>query len=453
MISLDLDELTGDDLQANLPALTVRSWFIDGISPEAPKPFEHGLPTDPVDFLAQLPTDELSCWVRFNSGIVGFGRILRLRTTGTHESRFTVLDRAWKALAAAADIRDDAGMQGTGLLGFASLTFADDSPTESIIDIPRFLMGRAKGRVWLTSITLEKDDAANLSLSSLPLAPPQNPRVLQGHVTEAHYRDIVAQTSATLRSDDNDWRKMVLARDVVVETSTDLDVRAVLGCLHRDYPTCWTFDIAGLVGATPELLIGVQDGVVSSRVLAGTYRVAADPANELAAARHQLGAAKDTSEHRHAIDSLARALGPLSADLRVDESPHLLQLANVIHLASDAVGHLDGEAGERPSVLQVAQHVHPTAAVGGVPADAAAGEISRLEGTDRGRYAGPVGWINDRGNGQFGIALRCGQLEARNRIRLWAGAGIMPESDPESELAETAAKLQPMLRALGAANE
>ena len=134
----------------------------------------------------------------------------------------------------------------------------------------------------------------------------------------------------------------------------------------------------------------------------------------------------------------------------MDPEPHLLQLANVIHLASDAHGRLRTRPdGTRVSPFEVARAVHPTAAVGGTPRDRAMDLISRFEEMDRGRYAGPVGWVDGYGNGQFGIALRCGQLEDRNRIRLFAGAGIMPDSDPATEVAETNAKLAPMRRALG----
>ncbi|WAL41556.1 chorismate-binding protein [Brevibacterium sp. BRM-1] len=557
MITVDLDPAAVE--LPDLPALRVRSWFIDGVSPEAPRPFRAGLPTAPVEFLAQLPVDELSCWVRGTSGLVGFGRAVRLRTRGTAgpgavagngvpgavaadeaalPSRFTVLDRAWRALVASARIDDGVGLPGAGLVGFTALAFSPDSRAHSVIDVPRYLMGRRDGRVWLTDIAPDGDNAAGLALAASPLRAPVGARVLPGSVSAQAYRANVAQASATMRGtsvigtsaaglpetdaskaggrvtafgtgahgspgaaaspgtvgspgesggaataggagaagEAGRLRKAVLARDAVVETVEDIDVRAVLGRLNADYPSCWTFDVAGLVGATPELLIGVQDGTVTSRVLAGTYRVQRDPAAELDAARAQLGAAKDSAEHRFAINSLAASLGPLSPDLHVDAEPHLLQLSNVIHLASDARGTLaptgsaagagsggapgsehevgDGEAAGAPaappSILEVARRVHPTAAVGGVPPAAAAALIADLEGADRGRYAGPVGWLDDRGNGQLGIALRCGQLEARNRIRLWAGAGIMPDSDPDSELAETAAKLAPMLRALGA---
>jgi menaquinone-specific isochorismate synthase len=248
-------------------------------------------------------------------------------------------------------------------------------------------------------------------------------------------------------SDDPTLRKIVLARDEVVTTDDDIDVRSVLGALNRSYPSCWTFDVAGLIGSTPELLIGVENNRVISRVLAGTYRVEKNPTDEMPAARKLLSAHKDSTEHAFAIASLQRSLGSVADDVTVDERPHLLPLANVIHSASDAQANLSPDSDL--NALDVAAAVHPTAAVGGYPQASAVAHVDSLEPLDRGRYSGPVGWMDGRGNGQFGIALRCGQLEDRNRIRLFAGAGIMPDSDPDAEVAETDAKLAPMRRALG----
>ena len=473
-------------MPAPAPGFAVRSWFIDGVSPQAPRPFVQGLPTSPQEFLAQLPPSGFSCWVRGTAGLVGIGRALRLRAAGP--DRFDALSAAWQEIAAAAEVDNEVGLPGSGLIGFAALAFSAHSATASVIDIPRFVMGRRDGRVWLTAVTTPGDpeDAGGLALSHTPLAPPRAPRTRPGHVTPEDYVEIVARAVERLRAEAGTGAgaeagadgapgtpagagastgggtsagagpaageplgKVVLARDEVVETDEEIDVRAVLGRLNSAYPTCWTFDVAGLVGATPELLIGVTDGQVTSRVLAGTYQVQGDPAEEIAAARAQLGSAKDSSEHAFAIDSLAASLSTVSEDLHVDAEPHLLQLATVIHLASDAHGTLRRGDHGCPTALEVARAVHPTAAVGGFPKDRALEVIEELEDADRGRFTGPVGWIDERGNGQFGIALRCGQLEAPNRIRLFAGAGIMPDSDPASELAETEAKLAPMKRALG----
>ena len=462
------------------------------MNPHAPAPFQHGLPTTPREFLTQLPTDTLTCWVRGNSGLVGFGRAVRLRAAGP--DRFAELSAAWKRLQARAHIDNEVALPGSGLVGFTTIAFADDSPTESVIDVPQFVMGRRDGRVWLTAVSVAGAAGEQLTLSSTELERPADPQLSEGAVTSADYQRIVAAATQVLAASEPGGTspargqaagahagaagtraagspaagedagaagtsaaknsqtggevpvsKVVLARDVVVETAADLDLRAVLGALNQAYPSTWTFSVAGMVGATPELLLGVQDGRVESRVLAGTYRVQADPAAEMDSAREQLGGVKDTVEHRYAIDSLESSLATVSSDLHVDAKPHLLVLKNVIHLASDAHGTLD--AGQ--SILDVAKLVHPTAAVGGMPRDEAAALISQLEGADRGRYAGPVGWIDGEGNGQLGIALRCGQLEDRNRIRLWAGAGIVAGSDPASELAETWAKFAPMLSALG----
>ncbi|QCP06362.1 isochorismate synthase [Brevibacterium sp. CS2] len=473
-------------MPAPAPGFAVRSWFIDGVSPQAPRPFVQGLPASPQEFLAQLPPSGFSCWVRGTAGLVGIGRALRLRAAGP--DRFDALSAAWQEIAAAAEVDNEVGLPGSGLIGFAALAFSAHSATASVIDIPRFVMGRRDGRVWLTAVTTPGDpeDAGGLALSHTPLAPPRAPRTRPGYVTPEDYVEIVARAVERLRAEAGTGAgaeagadgapgtpagagastgggtsagagpaageplgKVVLARDEVVETDEEIDVRAVLGRLNSAYPTCWTFDVAGLVGATPELLIGVTDGQVTSRVLAGTYQVQGDPAEEIAAARAQLGSAKDSSEHAFAIDSLAASLSTVSEDLHVDAEPHLLQLATVIHLASDAHGTLRRGDHGCPTALEVARAVHPTAAVGGFPKDRALEVIEELEDADRGRFAGPVGWIDERGNGQFGIALRCGQLEAPNRIRLFAGAGIMPDSDPASELAETEAKLAPMKRALG----
>ena len=431
--------------------LTVRSRFVDGLTPDAPAPFSGRLPTRSIDFLTQLPASGFSCWVRGRSGLVGIGRRLRLRARGA--DRFDDLARQWDALIAAAQVEDRVELLGSGLVGFSAIAFSSDSGWDSVIDVPEYLLGRRDGRVWLTHVSGGDEEAAlapGLQLSPTPLSQQRVVSREPGAVSPEKYQEIVARASARLRSPEAGERKIVLARDEVITTEDEIDVRTLLGRLNAEFPSTWSFNVAGLVGATPELLIGVEDGAVHSRVLAGTYRVQEDPQQELAQARAHLGGRKDSVEHSYAIDSLASTLGPVTEELRVDPEPHLLQLANVIHLASDAHGRLRMRPdGTRVSPFEVARAVHPTAAVGGTPRDRAMDLISRFEEMDRGRYAGPVGWVDGYGNGQFGIALRCGQLEDRNRIRLFAGAGIMPDSDPESELRETDAKFAPMRRALG----
>lgn len=458
-----MDRIDVSDDDPGLPRFAVRSWFIDGLSPHAPVPFTHGLPTTPQEFISQLPAAGFSCWVRHTSGLVGFGRAARLTATGAR--RFADLDRAWQQIVATSTIDDPVGLPGSGLACFSAVTFSAQSQATSVIDIPRYLLGRRDGRVWLTSIEPlsagartadpvgngDGSDDGELVLAPTPIRRPVGATRKPGHTTGADYLDIVAQASALMREQTGAQalKKVVLARDELIETPDEIDVRALLAALNTAYPGCWTFDVAGLIGATPELLVGVEDGRVTTRVLAGTYRVEDDPRAELAAARELLGKAKDQEEHRYAIESIVAPLTRLTDQLHVDEEPHLLQLANVIHLASDAHGTLTARDGRVPTALAVAEAVHPTAAIGGVPTPLAAATIAEYERTDRGRFSGPVGWMDAAGNGQFGIALRCGQFEARNRIRLFAGAGIMPDSDPLTELVETGAKFAPMRTALG----
>ncbi|MFD0804054.1 isochorismate synthase MenF, partial [Streptomonospora algeriensis] len=237
--------------------------------------------------------------------------------------------------------------------------------------------------------------------------------------------------------------KVVMARDVVAEARGGIDPRTLLARLARDYPDCYTFAVEGMVGATPELLLRREGDEVASLVLAGTRPRGATPEEDARLASELEDSAKDREEHRYAIDSLRATLAPLCASVEAPERPRLLRLANVQHLASPARARLRPGA----STLDVVAAMHPTAAVGGTPTDAAMAVIRELEGMDRGRYAGPVGWIDGAGNGEWGIALRCAHVEGP-RARLFAGCGIVAGSDPEAEAAESDSKLRVMREAL-----
>jgi menaquinone-specific isochorismate synthase len=236
---------------------------------------------------------------------------------------------------------------------------------------------------------------------------------------------------------------VVLAHDLLAVADEPLDPRFLLHGLAARYPSCWTFAVDQLVGATPELLLRRRGTEVLSRVLAGTTwpHGSTDPD---ALAAELLGSAKDRDEHCYAVDSLAQELRPFCTDLVVPTAPSVLQLRNVLHLATEVRGVLH-PAG--PPLLTLADALHPTAAVGGTPTPAAISAIGELEAMDRGRYAGPVGWVDAAGDGELGIALRCAQVAGRF-ARLFAGCGIVAGSDPDSEVAEAAAKLVPIRDAL-----
>ena len=240
-------------------------------------------------------------------------------------------------------------------------------------------------------------------------------------------------------------QKAVMARDITARSDHPINLVAVLQELATAYPTTWTFSVAGLTGASPEMLASVRGGQLKSRVLAGTC-----PPGEGAALWES---AKDREEHALAVQSVVDSLAGLSRDLNAPRQPFLLDLPNVTHLATDVTADFTAiEVGHAP-VCEAVRALHPTAAVCGTPTQDAFELLSKHELTDRGRYSGPVGWIDGAGEGACAIALRCGQvLPDEHSIRVFAGGGIMPESIPEVELAETGAKILPVLQAIGLEN-
>jgi menaquinone-specific isochorismate synthase len=237
--------------------------------------------------------------------------------------------------------------------------------------------------------------------------------------------------------------KVVLTRDLIATADAPIDTRVLLRRLADRFPSCYTFACAGLVGATPELLVRRFGGQVESLVLAGTIARDAGAACDGASAATLFASAKDREEHSYAADMVRNALAPLCDDLTMPAHPELLSLSNLIHLATPVRGRLT----EQRSVLDVVAALHPTPAVGGTPTDTALDLIRELEMMERGRYTGPVGWIDARGDGEWGLALRCAQVEG-NQARLYAGGGIVAGSDPASELAEAQTKFRAMRYAI-----
>jgi menaquinone-specific isochorismate synthase len=273
------------------------------------------------------------------------------------------------------------------------------------------------------------------------VAPAGQLRYAHGETSVTAYRAAVAE--AVRRIGRGELAKVVLAHDLVARAEAAIDPRYVLGGLADRYPDCWTFAVEGLVGATPELLVGLRRGEVTSRVLAGTTARGGDEAEDHRRHEALLRSAKDREEHRYAVESLTQALAPVCTSVQASAAPYLLELSNVAHLATDVTG----TAAVGRDVLDLVAAVHPTAAVGGTPTDAAVAAIRELEAMDRGRYAGPVGWVDAEGDGEWGIALRCAQL-AGDTARLFAGCGIVAGSEPDAEVLEAQAKFVPVRDAL-----
>jgi menaquinone-specific isochorismate synthase len=292
------------------------------------------------------------------------------------------------------------------------------------------LVGRRAGRTWLTTV----GGAELRKLRPQVAAAPTRVQISEGALSAVAWRQAVEAAIDRIRA--GELSKVVLARDLFARAQGPVDVRHVLRALARNYPQCFTFTVDGLVGATPELLVRRFGTAICSRVLAGTaWRSATDAAPDAELAARLWASTKEREEHAYAAHSAADALRPHCSELTVPTDPAVLALPNVVHLATEVTGTLRSGA----SALALAGLLHPTAAVCGTPQDAAAGVIAELEGMDRGRYAGPVGWMDAAGDGEWGIALRCAQIEG-DRLRLFAGCGIVAGSDPDVELAETDAK-------------
>ncbi|MBI1377029.1 MAG: isochorismate synthase [Frankiales bacterium] len=381
------------------------------------------------------------------TGMVGWGEAARAEFDGAE--RFSRAQRWWAGWLADADVDDPLSLPGTGPVAFMSFAF-DAVPGRSVAVVPRVVVGRRDGASWLTVVAASPREArlaVDETLAALhhPVAVPEAPEGIayaEGSLTVPEWQSAVAE--AVRRIDAGELDKVVLARDVVVTADGPIDPRFLLTRLAGRYPSCWTFSVDGLLGSTPEMLVQRIGSSVTSRVLAGTMRRSRDADRDDSLASALLGSAKDHAEHEYAVRSVALALAAHCTDLDVPGTPSLLRLANVQHLATDVRGVLaDGSP-----VLALAASLHPTAAVCGTPTERASAVIRELEGMDRGRYAGPVGWVDARGDGEFGIALRCGAVEAEDRLRLFAGCGLVTGSDPDVELAESQAKLVAMRDAL-----
>ena len=398
------------------------------------------VPPPDFDLFEHLPQGAL-LFARNGDGLIGAGEALRMTATGGE--RFASLAGQWREVCAAAAIDDRVRTAGSGLIAFGSLAFAEQSASESVLIVPRVIFGRRDGRAWLTTISAEGDaappDAATL-LEPFDYPPATALRFSEGAHSGAAFMQAVVATTQRISS--GDVAKVVLAREMVAEVPQGFDLRPHLARLGRRFGSCWTYSVAGTFGASPELLVRVAERQVSARVLAGTAGRGTEPSIDAAISQALASSGKNRREHAFAVDSLVAALTPFCQAITADEQPFSLALPNLWHLASDVQGVLRGEA----SSLDIAAALHPTAAVAGTPTAAALSEIRRLEPFDRGRYAGPVGWLGADGDGEWAIALRGGQLTA-DCITAYAGCGIVAGSDPVAELAETELKFQPVLGA------
>ena len=405
---------------------------------------------DPVeDLLAFADPARPLAWLRRGDGIVavGDGVVETVRVpAGAAPLRSAAIADAWRELAQDAEIDDELALPGSGLVAFGALTFDEDSAADSVLIVPSLVIGRHGGRTWITRIRLSSSGAgAAEGAATHEYGPHWAGTVGPGAQSPQGYQDSVRQALGRIAG--GELSKVVLARDLTGSIPAGSDLRRLVRALSTGYPDTWAFAVDGLIGASPETLVTVQQRTVTARVLAGTIGRGADADADTAASAHLASSTKDLDEHQYAVQSVLASLRPHTRALAASEQPFLLKLPNLFHLATD----VEGELADGGSSLDLVGALHPTAAVAGTPTTAAIAAIRELEPFDRGRYAGPVGWVDAAGNGEWAIALRCAQFtpgDDRIDVTAYAGAGIVAGSDPESELLETRVKFRPLVDAL-----
>jgi menaquinone-specific isochorismate synthase len=387
-----------------------------------------------ADLLEELEDPNGFAWVQYGEGLVGWGEAARITIdpgTDRFEKAITALNEMFSTL----EIEDEVSEPGSGPVAFGAFTF-DPLEAGSVLVVPSIVVGRRNGRSWITRIGREPKIDRHEA--------PEDDRIRYWGPSAPEVGWLDAVTTAEKAVRDGALEKVVLARDMRVWSKTKLSPRRLVKRLAERFPECYTFSVDGLIGATPELLVRSEGSHVSSLILAGSIRRGADETEDDELGRRLLNSTKDAVEHDISVRSVTELWGRFCETMTIASSPTLLKLANVQHLATEVQGGMR----KAHSALEIAGTLHPTAAVCGLPRDKAMDMIRRLEGMSRARYAGPVGWVDAQGNGEWGIALRCAELDGGS-ARLFAGGGIVAGSTPEDELDETRIKLLAMQSALG----
>lgn len=323
-------------------------------------------------------------------------------------------------------------------VAFGALPF-DRTSSASMI-VPELLVGADSADAhWALSIS---GDAMTYP-PPLEEAPPAPQRIeIEAELPDEKWCALVKHATEKIRA--GDLKKVVLTRRLECLSDTEFDQLGLLRYLSGQFSSSMVFAVEGFIGATPELLVCVNGDAVQSQPMAGTTPRSGDPVKDAQLAAALLASPKDLEEHQYTIDMVHDTLLNWCSYLDSGSAPEIHTVANLQHLASKVVGRLSEPYA---SALEIAAGLHPTPAVGGLPRQAALDLMNELEPSPRGNYAGPVGWMDANGNGEFGVGIRCAQLQGKLAI-LHAGVGVVADSDPAAELAETQVKFKAMLGAL-----
>lgn len=397
------------------------------------------------------------------------------------KERFARAAAEWRGLMADALIEDGPGdIPGVGPLLTGGFSFDPERPRSPLwrefpdarLVLPRFLLTVSGDVCWLTTsaVVSPGDDPEALAAviageraelfgdgGEFAVVPPLPelgegdrgwgpPLDLEEDLSAADWQAIVAGGVVAVRG--GSLEKVVLARQVSIRSDSPFEVAKALQRLRAGYPTCYLFAVARgdqvFLGATPERLARLRDREVWVACLAGSRERGMTPEDDRRLGDALLDSTKDRSEHAVVVRALREALAPVCSEVSAPDDPVLLSVRNVHHLYTPLTGTLANGA----CMLDIVARLHPTPAVGGFPSGAALRFIREREDLDRGWYAAPVGWLDRYGEGEFAVALRS-SLIAGSEAALFAGCGIMADSDPEQEYAESWLKLRPVLSALG----
>jgi menaquinone-specific isochorismate synthase len=426
-----------------------------------PAPLAH-----PAFLLRALPEEDGFLWISPDApSLAGAGAALTVETTG--DGRLADLrERAielWKSLAT---IRHrDCPPRAPVLLG--GLAFAAGEPRsepwerfpDASFVLPRWCYGRDRDTAWLSLALRGEDDRArtdafldqlseilDAAASRPPVRMPATAELSRREMGRPEWSALVESVRSGIRM--GTFAKIVAARCTVVDLAGAADPFTVFDRLDRTYPDCHRFLLrrggTSLLGASPERLVRKEGKLVRTEALAGSIETIETDDERRLQTVALLESHKDLAEHELVVEAIRRKLEPLCSELSVPARPQIRELRSVLHLHTPMSGLLAHDT----HVLDLAAALHPTPSVGGVPTADATAWIAKNEPEPRGWYAGPIGWFDSDGNGDLAIAIRCGVL-AGARAYVYAGAGIVADSDPEKEYEETRSKQRPFLRALG----
>ena len=431
-----------------------------------------GADVDPsaVAIASRAPGEDWFCFEqpdRDGAALAALGCVQRLRAAGP--GRFATVAAQWRELAADAVAEAADGPPGAGLVALGGFAFAPDGGGaphwagfgSGELVVPELALARRGDDVRLTlaALAAPDDDAQQLAerlrarLASLrlgvplPLLDPAPTGRFQVSSTAPpeHYEAAVERAVERIAA--GDFEKIVLAREVTVHAPRAHDAAAVYGVLRSGFESCYVIGVGrgerAFLAASPELLIRREGHRAQTVALAGSTRRSADPAVDAHLGERLLASEKDRAEHAIVVHRITSALRPHAVWVTAPEEPRLIRVANIQHLATPVRAQLKAPLG----VVELAGALHPTPAVGGEPHAAATPLIPAFEGLDRGWYAGAIGWADANDDGEFCVGLRCALLRGAE-ARLYAGVGVVRDSDPVAELAETEIKLGALLPVL-----